>query len=72
VPYEPAGDAVVGTVDPAPVTQEPTEGPPAVTTTSSMTIDTPVPAVGTVAVAEVSRTRASKRRTRDTGIEPPY
>lgn len=69
VPYEPvAAEHVVGSVEPA-------EAPPVVTTTSSLTIESPVPTVVAaepVAVAEVSTNGASKRRTRDTGIEPPY
>lgn len=69
VPYEPvAAEHVVGSVEPA-------EAPPLVTTTSNLTIESPAPTVVAaepVAVAEVSTNGASKRRTRDTGIEPPY
>ena len=74
VPYEPAtGENAVGTVEPAPAAYEPAEAPPVVTTTSSsLNIETPVPAAEPVAVAELSTNGASKRRTRDTGIEPPY
>jgi sec-independent protein translocase protein TatB len=73
VPYEPAAaENIVGTVEPAPAAYEPAEAPPVVTTTSSLNIETPVPAAEPVAVAELSTNGASKRRTRDTGIEPPY
>jgi TatA/E family protein of Tat protein translocase len=66
VPYEPApAENVIGTIEPA-------EAPPVVTTTSSLNIEAPVPAAEPVAVAELSTNGASKRRTRDTGIEPPY
>jgi TatA/E family protein of Tat protein translocase len=72
--YEPPpAETVVGTINPAPQAQEPAEAPPLVTTTSSaMTIDTPVPTPVAVPVAAVSPNGESKRRTRDTGIEPPY
>lgn len=67
VPYEPPpAEEVVGTIAPvpAPVAVEPAEAPSlVVTTTSSAPVETP-PAPEPVV--------ASKRRTRDTGIEPPY
>ncbi|MCC7369555.1 MAG: twin-arginine translocase TatA/TatE family subunit [Chloroflexi bacterium] len=65
-PYEPPpAEEVVGAIQPvpAPVAVEPAEAPLVVTTTSSAPVETapaPEPVV------------ASKRRTRDTGIEPPY
>ena len=73
-PYEPPpADTVVGTVDPAPVAYEPAEAPPAVvTTTMSAPVETPAPAPEAVPVAAASPNGVSKRRTRDTGIEPPY
>ena len=74
--YEPPpAESVVGTVDPAPVAYEPAEAPQApvsVTTTSSLNIESPTPAPEAVPVAAASPNGVSKRRTRDTGIEPPY
>jgi len=72
VAYEPPpASSVVGTVDTVPVGAEPSEAPPAVAA-STMTIDTPVPAAEAAPVAAASPNGTSKRRTRDTGIEPPY
>lgn len=69
----PPADTVVGPVDPAPVAYEPAEAPPvSVTTTSSLSVETPTPAAEAATVATASPNGVSKRRTRDTGIEPPY
>ncbi|MGE3267301.1 MAG: twin-arginine translocase TatA/TatE family subunit [Chloroflexota bacterium] len=72
VEYEaPAADTVVHTVETAPAAAvEPTEAPPVAAAPPNLVIDTPVPAPEPVAATSPNGT--SKRRTRDTGIEPPY
>jgi TatA/E family protein of Tat protein translocase len=80
--YEPPpAETVVGNADTATAGHEPAEAPPvqpvSVTTTSSNpSVETPASvaeaAPEPVPVAAASLNGVSKRRTRDTGIEPPY
>jgi sec-independent protein translocase protein TatB len=68
-PYEPPpAETIVGTVDPAAASApaaEPTEAPPVAVAETS-------PSLAPEPVAAASPNGVSKRRTRDTGIEPPY
>lgn len=63
-PYEsPPAESVVGTVEPAAPSVEPAEAPPPIALAETTPAPEPVVAASS---------GASKRRTRDTGIEPPY
>lgn len=54
-----------------PVAAEPSEAPPVATPAPAMTVDTPVPAVPVAEAAEPAPV-ASKRRTIDADLAPPY
>ena len=66
-PPPPGYEAHTMATEAAPVAAEPAEAPPYVAPAPSMTVDTPVPAAP-VAEAPV----ASKRRTIDADLAPPY
>ena len=66
-PPPPGYEAHTMATEAAPVAAEPAEAPPVAAPAPSMTVDTPVPAAP-VAEAPV----ASKRRTIDADLAPPY